>query len=152
MRFRETLGRNALFNCGLSGRLFRGLRFVAVAAGMAVTAAVHASGQNGSFPHNSSREVYRDLSNRLPSPTDLLDMQMENQAAGTPSYAAANAARRKLLSDESAKLLELAADLKLEMDKTSKDALSLTVIRKANEIEKLAKDVKEKMKLTGVRN
>jgi hypothetical protein len=38
--------------------------------------------------------------------------------------------------------------LKAEVDKTNKDMLSLNVIRKADEIEKLAHDVKEKMKLT----
>jgi hypothetical protein len=34
------------------------------------------------------------------------------------------------------------------VDKTNKDMLSLNVIRKADEIEKLAHSVKEKMKLT----
>jgi hypothetical protein len=34
------------------------------------------------------------------------------------------------------------------VDKTTKDTLSLSVIRKAGEIEKLAHNVKEKMKLT----
>ena len=38
--------------------------------------------------------------------------------------------------------------LKAEVDKTNKDMLSLNVIRKADEIEKLAHNVKEKMKLT----
>jgi hypothetical protein len=45
-------------------------------------------------------------------------------------------------------LLKLATDLKTEVDKTTKDTLSLGVIRKADEIERLAHDVKEKMKLT----
>ena len=43
----------------------------------------------------------------------------------------------------------MATDLKAEVDKTTKDTLSLSVIRKADEIEKLAHSVKEKMKLTG---
>jgi hypothetical protein len=34
------------------------------------------------------------------------------------------------------------------VDKTNKDMLSITVIRKADAIEKLAHQVKEKMKLT----
>ena len=34
------------------------------------------------------------------------------------------------------------------MDKTNKDTLSLGVIRKADEIERLAHNVKEKMKLS----
>ena len=37
---------------------------------------------------------------------------------------------------------------KAEVDKTTKDTLSISVIRKADAIEKLAHEVKEKMKLT----
>jgi hypothetical protein len=36
--------------------------------------------------------------------------------------------------------------LKEEVDKSSKDTMSITVIKKAEEIEKLAKSVKERMK------
>lgn len=64
------------------------------------------------------------------------------------SLDAANAERKKQLSDDSARLLTLAVALKAEVDKTNKDMLSLNVIRKADEIEKLAHTVKEKMKLT----
>jgi len=64
------------------------------------------------------------------------------------NFDAANAERRKQIADDSAKLLKLATDLKAEVDKTSKDTLSLNVIRKADEIERLAHSVKEKMKLT----
>lgn len=60
--------------------------------------------------------------------------------------AAAESERRKLISDQSAQLLEMALALKAEVDKTTKDTLSLNVIKKADEIEKLAKQVKEKMK------
>jgi hypothetical protein len=68
--------------------------------------------------------------------------------AGQPNFDAANAERRKQIADDSAKLLKMATDLKAEVDKTTKDTLSLNVIRKADEIEKLAHAVKEKMKLT----
>jgi hypothetical protein len=67
---------------------------------------------------------------------------------GKRNFDAANAERRKQIADDSAKLLKLATDLKAEVDKTSKDTLSLNVIRKADEIERLAHSVKEKMKLT----
>jgi hypothetical protein len=59
---------------------------------------------------------------------------------------AVNADRKKQIADESAILLKLATDLKAEVDKTTKDTLSLNVIRKADQIEKLAHNVKEKMK------
>lgn len=54
--------------------------------------------------------------------------------------------RQKQIADESAQLLAMALALKAEVDKTTKDTLSLNVIKKADEIEKLAKAVKEKMK------
>ena len=64
------------------------------------------------------------------------------------NFDAANAERRKQIAEDSARLLALATDLKAEVDKTDKDTLSMTVVRKADEIEKLARAVKEKMKLT----
>jgi hypothetical protein len=59
----------------------------------------------------------------------------------------ANIERQKQIAEESAKLLKLATDLKAEVDKTNKDMLSVTALRKADEIEKLAHSVREKMKL-----
>lgn len=73
---------------------------------------------------------------------------MQEQREQDQDFENADAARRKLLADESAELLGLVAQLKNEMDKTDKDRLSLGVIRKAEQIEKLAKDVKAQMKLT----
>jgi hypothetical protein len=67
---------------------------------------------------------------------------------GRQNFDATNAERRKQIADDSARLLKLATDLKAEVDKTTKDTLSLNVIRKADEIEKLAHGVKEKMKVT----
>ena len=46
-----------------------------------------------------------------------------------------------------ARLLKLATELKAEVDKSSKDTLSVSVIRKAEEIEKLARSVKETTRL-----
>jgi len=66
------------------------------------------------------------------------------QAAGGQTVDSANGQRKRQIADEGAQLLKLATDLKAEVDKTTKDTLSLAVIRKADEIEKLAHDVKEK--------
>lgn len=84
--------------------------------------------------------------NQAPDPN--AQMQMRDQQSKQQNFAAANAERKQQIADDSAKLLKLANDLKAEVDKTNKDTLSLTVIRKADEIEKLAHAVKEKMKLT----
>ena len=54
--------------------------------------------------------------------------------------------RQKRLVADTDRLLNLATQLKADMDKTTKDTLSIEVIKKAEEIEKLAKSVKERMK------
>ena len=51
------------------------------------------------------------------------------------------------LGKESEKLMQLATELKDEARKASEDTLSLTVIRKAEEIESLAKKIKNRMKI-----
>jgi hypothetical protein len=71
---------------------------------------------------------------------------------GVQDSEAINTDPKKQLAEESAKLLKLATDLKAEVDKTTKDTLSLTVIRKADEIEKLAHSVKETVKPTAATN
>jgi hypothetical protein len=59
---------------------------------------------------------------------------------------ARNSERQKKLVADTDKLLALATDLKMQVNKTNKDILSLDVIKKADEIEKLAHSVKERMK------
>lgn len=50
------------------------------------------------------------------------------------------------LKSDTDKLLKLSVELKAYVDKSNENVLSLDVIKKAEEIEKLAKSVKEKMK------
>ncbi|MGH9492853.1 MAG: hypothetical protein ACRD2K_05075 [Terriglobales bacterium] len=57
-----------------------------------------------------------------------------------------NQARQAALKKDTDKLLQLATQLKEYVDKTNENMLSLDVIRKAEEIEKLSKSVKDKMK------
>jgi hypothetical protein len=57
-----------------------------------------------------------------------------------------NIDRQKQLVEDTQKLLALANELKADVDKSTKDTLSLDVVKKADEIEKLAHSVKEKMK------
>jgi hypothetical protein len=54
--------------------------------------------------------------------------------------------RQKRLVADTDKLLALATDLKQQVDKTNKNILSVDVIKRADEIEKLAHSVKERMK------
>ncbi len=57
-----------------------------------------------------------------------------------------NSDRQKKLVADTDKLLALATELKQEVDKTDKNTLSVDVVKKADEIEKLAHSVKEKMR------
>lgn len=57
-----------------------------------------------------------------------------------------NKKRQEEIRDDTQKLFQLATELKDAVDKSNEHELSLTVIKKAEEVEKLAKKVKEKMK------
>jgi hypothetical protein len=58
----------------------------------------------------------------------------------------ANQERQARLQRDADNLLKLATELKQYVDKSSEHTLSLDVVKKAEEIEKLAHSVKEKMK------
>jgi hypothetical protein len=58
----------------------------------------------------------------------------------------ANEERQAQLRRDSERLFKLATELKESVDKTNQNTLSIDVIKKADEIEKLAHSVKEKMK------
>jgi hypothetical protein len=60
-----------------------------------------------------------------------------------------NKERQAKLKADTDKLLELSTQLKQQVDKSNEHILSLDVIKKAEEIEKLAKSVREKMKADG---
>jgi hypothetical protein len=68
--------------------------------------------------------------------------QQDNQK----KLAEENRVRQQQLADDTAKLLALATELKAEMDKTSKDTLNMSYVRKAEQIEKLAHQLRDKMK------
>jgi hypothetical protein len=120
----------------------RGL-WIGLLAGLAVLAIAPVGSEGllqNSYPHIPPEMTRIPDSNQV---NNINAQQTQKQ-----NYEAANAARKKLIAEDSANLLKLATDLKAEVDKTNKDTLSLSVIRKADEIEKLAHDIKEKMKLT----
>jgi hypothetical protein len=61
-------------------------------------------------------------------------------------YKEANKKRQQDIRQDTDKLFELATELKASVDKTNENMLSLDVVRKAEQVEKLAKKVKENMK------
>jgi gas vesicle protein len=58
----------------------------------------------------------------------------------------ANKKRQQDIRDDTEKLFQLSSELKAAVEKSNEHMLSLDVVRKAEEVEKLAKKVKEKMK------
>jgi hypothetical protein len=67
---------------------------------------------------------------------DMLDRQVRE----------ANKKRQQDIRDDTEKLFQLSTELKAAVEKSNEHTLSLDVIRKAEEVEKLAKKVKDKMK------
>jgi gas vesicle protein len=67
---------------------------------------------------------------------DMLDRQVRE----------ANKKRQQDIRDDTQKLFQLSTELKDAVDKSNEHLLSIDVIRKAEEVEKLAKKVKDKMK------
>lgn len=82
------------------------------------------------------------------------DMQFERRRQRTPEeeqlerdrVKALNKDRQQKLKNDTDKLLQLATELKQYVDKTNENILSIDVIKKTDEIEKLAKSIREKMK------
>jgi hypothetical protein len=60
-----------------------------------------------------------------------------------------NKQRQAKLKKDTDKLLELATQLKQQVDKSNENILSVDVLKKTEEIEKLAHNVHEKMKADG---
>lgn len=125
----------------LRGSILRG------AAGLLLTVALSGfaqqqpqGAQSSSNPAQSEKPNQHPEANRVPGPDIQPQQQTKQQKA--------DAAQRKQIANDAAKLLQLAQQLKAEVDKTDKDTLSLQVIRKADSIEKLAKGVTAKMKQT----
>ncbi len=69
----------------------------------------------------------------------LKEMERQRQRA-------ANKERQVKLQRDADRLLQLATELKLYVDKSNENVLSLEVVKKTNEIEKLARSIRENMK------
>ena len=115
-----------------------------VAAGM-IMIAVSGMSQTSSQPDHPHSIILPEA-NRPPDAIDQMKLHEKN--AKKLNFDAANAERKRQLDDESAKLLILAKDLKLQTDNMGTTPLTPKAMREAEVIEILARDVKEKMKLT----
>jgi predicted nucleic acid-binding Zn-ribbon protein len=93
------------------------------------------SAQNSRMPPSQLPE------NPSQQPEDDARSKMERDMAKK-----ANQERQVALKKDTDKLLKLATELKEYVDKTNENMLSMDVIKKAEEIEKLAHSVRDKMK------
>lgn len=128
------------------GKRLRSLRWCRGSAAILFMGGVLAAAQQGQQPSTGATPAQDPGPSRPAAGATPLAVPAAQNA--TQNFNAANAERRKQISEDSAKLLALATDLKAEVDKTNQDTLSLAVVRKAEEIEKLAHAVKEMMKQT----
>ena len=84
-------------------------------------------------PFPTSRSADRFPSFRLPPNRPSLSREMLRESF-------------EKTQQDTAKLYELATELKEEMENATEDVLSVTVMKKAEEIEELAEDIKNRMK------
>lgn len=80
----------------------------------------------------------------FPNQTGPVDPDQERRAHELTKRA--NQERQAQLKRDADKLLKLATELKQYVDKSNENTLSLEVIQKAEQIERLAHSVREKMK------
>ncbi len=116
----------AVISCALACTL-------AFAQNPAMVAAQHGNGGTTADPQFGQRR----------NETDPADRRMEREQEKQR-----NKQRQATLQRDTDKLLALATELKQYVDKTNENVLSLEVMKKAEEIEKLARQVKEKMRNT----
>jgi hypothetical protein len=111
----------------------------------ALPAAAWPPQRSGTVPNPAagmpSDQSQAPLPNQRPTPEDEERARVERDMAKR-----ANQERQVQLRRDTEKLLKLATELKEYVDKTNENILSINVVKKAEEIEKLAHSVKEKMK------
>lgn len=89
--------------------------------------------------------LLRPGTNRLPDANDIMTMRQEKVAKA--KFEAANVERKRQLDEDTQALLKLAADVNGDLDTTGHKP-SPELLRKMEEIERLAHNVQVKMKLT----
>ena len=109
---------------------------VVLLLGMLLGVGVSAQVANPQYPELSPPGPHKER-----SAEDALSAEQKQQLAKKQ-----NEVRQQELKRDTDRLFELATELKQYVDKTNENILSMEVIKKAEQIEKLAKSVKEKMK------
>lgn len=113
---------------------------------VAATLMLSGRGLTPQEPYHAPHPILLPQANNLPDVNT--QMLMKQKQVKKDNFEAANALRSKQIADETAKLLILAQDLKLQMDKLGNEPLPDRVLKEATVIELLAHDVQTKMTLT----
>jgi hypothetical protein len=100
-----------------------------------------------SLPSSSQSSIQSPSQGPRLTPVDPYDREDENRAKIEKDMAKkTNRERQAQLQRDTDNLVKLANELKQYVDKSNENTLSLDVVKKAEEIEKLARSVKDKMK------
>lgn len=132
-----------------SAGLMRTVVIAVVMSGAAMLAPRVWAQQGSSFPSMSPQSSGKMPSASMGGQQDDNNSNTRDPLAQQQEARRARAAmdeRQRKMQEDTAKLLQLAEQLKAEMEKTNKFQMSLEVVKKAEEIEKLARDVKNRMK------
>jgi len=131
-----------MFRVAMFGVVFAASSFAVSGLGQA-TPSSGTQAQQSSGPARASNDA---------ASSSKADVTTASKSGGADANAQAAAGaqqgtdKQKKLAADTDKLLAMATDLKQQVDKTNKDVLSVDVIKKAEEIEKLARSLKQEMK------
>jgi hypothetical protein len=129
-----------------------GARRAAILIGL-VAAAVVPLDSDALLLQNTAPNTPRNIPEFINRQPDFSDQErMREEQKSQQNFAAMNALRKKQVSDDSAKLLKLANDIQAEVAKSDRDTVSQSTLRKAEEIEKLARNIKQKMSVSVLPN
>jgi hypothetical protein len=92
-------------------------------------------------PASATEPVILETQQQGESQQDRFQKEMQDRL-----FKEANKKRQQDIKNDTDRLFQLATELKAAVDKTNENMLSLDVIKKAEQVEKLAKKVKENMK------
>lgn len=119
-------------------------RYVPFSSGLALLLALYlatAAHAQQSSPNILPSSPIASMHSNVPPGSDPLMGSLNEQMAVERNFA-----RQRTIVDQSAQLLLLAGRLKDDVAKSTSDELSVSVIKDAAQIEKLAKSIKNKMR------
>jgi oligoribonuclease NrnB/cAMP/cGMP phosphodiesterase (DHH superfamily) len=98
------------------------------------------------LPVPGSAQGHRSQSQTADPTAPITEPDQDRDRIARDMAKKANLERQAALKKDTDKLVTLAEELKDYVDKSNENVLSLNVLKKAEEIEKLARSVKDKMK------